>query len=86
MAADPGIGASEVSADAQFTRQLQSETALLQRERSFDHPAWLFGAASLVVLVCTLALIWALSWGAVRISTETPGASVSRRTLDSSSV
>ncbi|RRQ27287.1 hypothetical protein DK926_14350 [Rhodococcus sp. Eu-32] len=72
MAADPGIGAPEVSADAEFTRDLVSEITLLQRERNFDHPSWLFGAASLVVLVCTLALVWALAWGTVRISEVTP--------------
>ncbi|SNT07685.1 hypothetical protein [Rhodococcoides kyotonense] len=72
MAADPGIGAEEVSADAEFTRDMVSEITLLQRERNFDHPTWLFGAASLVVLVCTLLLVWALSWGTVRISSVTP--------------
>ncbi len=72
MAADEGIGAEEVSADASFTRDLVSEITLLQRERNFDHPTWLFAAASLVVLVCTLLLVWALSWGTVRISSVTP--------------
>lgn len=72
MAADEGIGAEEVSAEQSFTRDLGSEIALLQRERSFDHPTWLFAAASLVVLVCTLLLVWALAWGTVRISGVTP--------------
>ncbi|WP_415975889.1 hypothetical protein [Rhodococcus sp. 077-4] len=73
MAADEGIGAEEVPATSQFTRELQYETKLLQRERSFDHPAWLFTAACLVVLACSLALIWSLSWGAARIGLATPG-------------
>lgn len=72
MAADEGIGAEEVSAEPSFTRDLVSEITLLQRERNFDHPTWLFAAASLVVLVCTLLLVWALSWGTVRISGATP--------------
>lgn len=72
MAADEGIGAEEVSAEPSFTRDLVSEITLLQRERNFDHPTWLFAAASLVVLVCTLLLVWALSWGTVRISGVTP--------------
>ncbi|WP_232541649.1 hypothetical protein [Nocardia bovistercoris] len=67
MAADPGIGAAEVPASSSFTRPFVAEITVLQRERSFDHPAWLFGAASLVVLACSLALVWALSWGAARI-------------------
>ncbi|MGA9870109.1 MAG: hypothetical protein WBQ44_03025 [Rhodococcus sp. (in: high G+C Gram-positive bacteria)] len=72
MAADPAIGAEEVTAEPAFTRDLVSEITLLQRERNFDHPAWLFVAASLVVLVCTLLLVWALAWGTVRISDVTP--------------
>lgn len=67
MAADPGIGAEETPALAEFERPFVSEVTVLQRERSFDHPAWLFGAASLVVLACSLAMVWALSWGAARI-------------------
>ncbi|MBP2191126.1 hypothetical protein BJ987_004027 [Nocardia goodfellowii] len=68
MAADPGIGAEEVPALASFQRDFVAEITVLQRERSFDHPAWLFSAASLVVLLCSLALIAALSWGAARIN------------------
>ncbi|MBA4854220.1 hypothetical protein H1R78_00440 [Nocardia farcinica] len=68
MPEDPGIGATEVPAEAEFERPFVAEITVLQRERSFDHPAWLFGAASLVVLACSLALIAALSWGAARIN------------------
>lgn len=79
MAADPAIGAQEVTAEAEFTRPLVSEITLLQRERNFDHPAWLFAAASLVVLVCTLLLVWALAWGTVRIAAATPRHSLRNR-------
>jgi hypothetical protein len=72
MAEDAAIGAPEVAAEPAFTRDLVSEITLLQRERNFDHPTWLFAAASLIVLVCTLLLVWALSWGTVRISEVTP--------------
>ncbi|MFE6858221.1 hypothetical protein [Nocardia sp. NPDC057668] len=68
MAADPGIGAVEVPALESFRRDFVAEITVLQRERSFDHPAWLFTAAGLVVLLCSLALIAALSWGAARIN------------------
>ncbi|MFQ6227784.1 hypothetical protein [Nocardia sp. NPDC002869] len=68
MAADPGIGAAEIPALDSFTRPFVSEITVLQRERSFDHPAWLFAVASLVVLGCSLALVAALSWGAARIN------------------
>ncbi|MBF6302338.1 hypothetical protein IU459_33070 [Nocardia amamiensis] len=72
LAADPGIGAEEVPALASFTRPFIAEITLLQRERSFDYPSWLFGAASLVVLVCSLVLVGALSWGAARINDRYP--------------
>lgn len=72
MAADPGIGAEEVPALDTFTRPFVPEITVLQRERSFDHPSWLFAAASLVVLVCSLILVAALSWGAARINDRYP--------------
>ncbi|MBF6329436.1 hypothetical protein [Nocardia transvalensis] len=68
MPHDRGIGAADVPAPNSFTRPFVAEITVLQRERSFDHPAWLFGAASLVVLACSLALIGALAWGAGRIN------------------
>ncbi|WP_246442860.1 hypothetical protein [Rhodococcus triatomae] len=68
LPADEGIGAEETAAPETFTREFVPEITLLQRERNFDHPAWLFGAASLVVLVCSLLLVAALAWGAGRIS------------------
>ncbi|MEV6325841.1 hypothetical protein AB0M45_32450 [Nocardia sp. NPDC051787] len=75
MAADPGLGVEEVPALASFTRPFIAEITVLQRERSFDHPSWLFAAASLVVLVCSLVLVGALSWGAARINDRYPHAS-----------
>ena len=65
---DPGIGATGVPAEASFTRDFVSEVTILQRERNFNHPSWLFSVASLVVLFCTLSLIAALAWGAGRIN------------------
>lgn len=68
LPADPGIGAVEVPAEASMTREVTPEITVLQRERNLDVPSWLFTAASLVVLVCSLILIAALSWGAGRIN------------------
>ncbi|MFN3005553.1 hypothetical protein [Mycolicibacterium wolinskyi] len=68
LPADPGIGAEETPAQASATRDFVQEITLLQRERNLDHPSWLFNVASLVVLVCTLILIAALTWGAGRIN------------------
>jgi hypothetical protein len=73
LAGDPGIGAPEVPAQASMTRDFVHEITILQRERTYDHPAWLWTVAGLVVLVCTLILVAALTWGAGRINnTETP--------------
>lgn len=71
---DPGIGAEGTPALASSTRDFVPEITVLQRERNFDHPSWLFNAASLVVLVCTLLLIAALTWGAGRINARELGA------------
>lgn len=68
LAGDAAIGAAEVSALPTFTRPLQGEIEMLQRERKFDHPAWLFSLATWVVAAMTIILIWVLSWGAARIN------------------
>lgn len=68
LPADPGIGATELPAEASMTREFTQEIEILQRERNLDVPSWLFTAASLVVLLCSLILIAALSWGAGRIN------------------
>ncbi|MDF2585646.1 MAG: hypothetical protein K0R33_4289, partial [Mycobacterium sp.] len=68
LPADPGIGATELPAEASMTRNFTQEIEILQRERNLDVPSWLFTVASLVVLLCSLILIAALSWGAGRIN------------------
>jgi hypothetical protein len=68
LAADPGIGAPEVPAEAVMTRPFVAEITILQRERSPDTPVVLWTIGCLVVLFCTLVLIGGLSWGAGRIN------------------
>ncbi|WP_245663055.1 hypothetical protein [Nocardia inohanensis] len=65
---DPAIDAHGVPALTDFTRPFVAEVTVLQRERTFDRPAWLYTAAGLIVLACSLILIGALSWGAARLS------------------
>ena len=72
LAADPGIGAAEVPAQASFTRPFVPEITILQRERSPDTPTVLWAIGGLVVLACTLVLIGALAWGAGRINRSEP--------------
>ncbi|WP_040525229.1 hypothetical protein [Gordonia effusa] len=68
LAGDPAIGATEVTAAPTFTRPLSREIDVLQRERKFDHPAWLFTTATWIVALMTIILVWVLSWGAARIN------------------
>lgn len=72
LAADPGIGATEVPAEASFTRPFVAEITILQRERNPDTPVVLWTIGGLVVLACTLILIGALAWGAGRINRSEP--------------
>ncbi|CAN3131503.1 hypothetical protein ACNUDN_26715 [Mycobacterium sp. smrl_JER01] len=72
LAGDPGIGAEEVPAEAQFTRPFVSEITILQRERSPDIPASLWFIGCLIVLVCSLAMVAGIAWGAGRINNSEP--------------
>jgi hypothetical protein len=72
LAADPGIGAAEVPAQASFTRPFVAEITILQRERSPDTPMVLWTVGGVVVLACTLILIGMLAWGAGRINRSEP--------------
>jgi hypothetical protein len=69
--ADAAIPAPEVPADASITRPFVLENTILQRERDPSAPEWLFTAGSILVLIFTLMVISALTWGAGRINAET---------------
>jgi hypothetical protein len=75
LAGDPGIGAQEVPAEAQFTRPFAAEITILQRERSPDIPQSLWLVGCLVVLACTLAMIAGVTWGGARINRNEPSGS-----------
>jgi hypothetical protein len=66
--ADDAIPAPEVPALASSTRPFVHEITILQRERDQNSPTWLFTAGSVVVLILTLMVIAALTWGAGRIN------------------
>jgi hypothetical protein len=72
LPADPAIGAGELPAPAHFTRDVQGERSVLQRELKTDVPGWLWAACSAVVLACTLALVVSLGWGVARIARRLP--------------
>ncbi|HEV7187148.1 MAG TPA: hypothetical protein VGN28_04580 [Blastococcus sp.] len=62
---DPAIPADEIKATDGMTRQAIPEIKILQRELTKSGGGlWLF--ANLVVLICALALIAAISWGVAR--------------------
>ncbi len=67
MPADRAIPVPEVPAATRFTRRLQRDSEVLQRERDFDVPTWLWGGAAALVVALYLALLAALSWGVGRI-------------------
>jgi hypothetical protein len=82
LPADHEIGAPETPAQESMTRKFVEEITLLQRERGQDIPAWLWAVACLVVGLCTLALIAALTWGGGRINrTEQRGDNLDGRQL-----
>ncbi|HZU46133.1 MAG TPA: hypothetical protein VFA16_02570 [Mycobacterium sp.] len=66
--ADDAIPAPEIPALATSTRPFVLEVTILQRERDPNVPAWLFTAGGIVVLIFTLMVISALTWGAGRIN------------------
>ncbi|MFL6089494.1 MAG: hypothetical protein ACJ71Z_05080 [Aeromicrobium sp.] len=68
MAHDRALGAPELPAAKHFTRKFVPEITILQRERSFNAPSWLWGAANLVVLICTLGVALGLSRSTSRVS------------------
>lgn len=74
LPADPAIGAGELPAPDRFTRDVQGERSILQRELKTDVPGWLWAVCSAVVLACTLALVLALGWGVARIARLLPEA------------
>ena len=57
LPADGPLDAEEVPADASFTRPFVPEIDILQRERTDEHPAWIWTVANMVVLLCSLAII-----------------------------
>lgn len=69
--ADDAIPAPEVPALAQSVRPFVLEVTILQRERDQNAPAWLFTAGGIVVLILTLMVISALTWGAGRLGYAT---------------
>jgi hypothetical protein len=66
--ADDAIPAPEIPAMASSTRPFVLEVSILQRERDPNVPTWLFTAGGIVVLIFTLMVIAALTWGAGRIN------------------
>jgi hypothetical protein len=68
LPADGPLGAKELPADATFTRDFVPEIDILQRERTDDHPAWIWAAANMVVLLCSLAIVLGICMSVSRVS------------------
>jgi len=67
LPADEALGAQELPVEASFTRDFIPEIDILQRERTDDHPQWLWTLANLVVLVCSLGIVYGIGVTAGRI-------------------
>jgi hypothetical protein len=81
LPADAALNAPELPASASFTRAVVPEISILQRERNLDVPAWTWGAANLVVLLCSLAVITALCVTTSHISRGVAAAERERETI-----
>ena len=68
LPADTALGASELPASSHFTRNVVPEISILQRERNLDVPAWTWGVANVIVLLCSLVIIAGLCATTARIS------------------
>ncbi len=67
LPADAPLNVKEVPASVNFTRAFGPESEILQRERKTDTPGWLWGAANLVVLLCSLAIILGIAVAVTRV-------------------
>jgi hypothetical protein len=68
LPADGPLDAEEVPADASFTREFVPEIDILQRERTDGQPAWVWTAANLLVLLCSLGMILGICVAVSRVS------------------
>ena len=68
MPADAPLDVKEVPVEPQFTRDFVPEIEILQRERDFDSPAWMWGVANLIVLLCSLAILAGISVAVARVA------------------
>ena len=64
---DAAIPAERIPAGDGFTRPLQEEITIMQRERKQDVASWLWPAAASLVLFLYVAFLGALAWGVGRI-------------------
>lgn len=68
LPADAPLKAKELPAEASFTRDFVPEIDILQRERTDDHPAWIWAAANMVVLLCSLGIILGICISVSRVA------------------
>ncbi|MCW2831473.1 MAG: hypothetical protein JWP31_2165, partial [Aeromicrobium sp.] len=68
LPADAPLKAEEVPADPSFTRAFVPEIDILQRERTDDHPAWIWAVANMVVLLCSLGIILGICISVSRVA------------------
>jgi hypothetical protein len=70
---DPAIPAEGVRAASDVTRPFELDSHILQRERKFDAPTWLWGLAVTTVLALYVVFLGALAWGVGRVARRARG-------------
>jgi hypothetical protein len=70
---DKAIPVKGVPANAHIDRAFELDSHLLQRERKFDVPGWLWGTAVTTVLVLYVLFLGALAWGVARVARRNRG-------------
>ena len=68
MPKDVPLNVKEVPVEPKFTRDFVPEIKILQRERKFDAPTWMWGVANVIVLLCSLAILAGISVAVSRVS------------------
>ena len=68
LPADKPLDVGEVPVEAKATRDFVPEIKILQRERKFGAPGWLWGVANFIVLLCSLGILVGISVAVSRVS------------------
>lgn len=72
MPADSALKLAATPASAQFTRAVEMDRKMMQRERRQNVPGWLFGLGAALVAGITILLVLLLGWALLRVARGGP--------------